>query len=487
MAATVIDSFVVELGLDVKNMDKGQQEAINRFKKTYDVGLKGARDIEDAAKRSSNSIGMLTGQVAGMFAIFTGGRGVVDFFRGMTNADAAVGRLSRNIGVSANEISRWQGVSRLFGGSAEEIASSFTAISDAVAGFAIGDIKPLIGEFRMLGAAGGTVVDTNKGVNQTLLDISANLSKINAQDPARAGLLGRRLGLPAGLYDLLIKGPKATQEMLDKVNALGPATKNSADEAGKLAQSWSSMVLSAEGLGRVILEKAAPSLSKFVTSLSEIMEGFREGKTLKGSLASKIFQAWGGSAEGNSYVPASGSITPSTGTPTSSGGAFSGSADKEAFIRAEAIKRGIDPNIAVAVAKSEGFNSYVGDRGSSFGAFQLHYGNVASGGMAVGGLGDTFTKQTGLDARNPATERAQIQFALDQAKQGGWGPWHGWRGSKFAGIGQGQGAGGGGQTTNIGSITVNTQATDAPGIAKDLGGAIKRQGEVGLSNSGLDG
>jgi hypothetical protein len=109
------------------------------------------------------------------------------------------------------------------------------------------------------------------------------------------------------------------------------------------------------------------------------------------------------------------------------------------YIRRAASSRGIDPEIAVRVAKSEGLGSYTGDGGSSFGPFQLHYGNVAGGGNAVGGLGDVFTKRTGLDARDPSTVLAQIAFSLDQAKASGWGAWHG---AAKAGIGNWDGIGG---------------------------------------------
>ena len=104
------------------------------------------------------------------------------------------------------------------------------------------------------------------------------------------------------------------------------------------------------------------------------------------------------------------------------------------LIKQEAIKRGIDPNVALQVARSEGLGSYTGDQGSSFGPFQLHYGGVAQGGNKVGGLGDVFTQKTGLDARDPRTVPQQVGFALDQAKQGGWGPWHGWKGDPRAGL-----------------------------------------------------
>jgi hypothetical protein len=134
----------------------------------------------------------------------------------------------------------------------------------------------------------------------------------------------------------------------------------------------------------------------------------------------------------------------------------------EAYIRSAAAKRGIDPEIAVKVAKSEGLNSYTGDQGSSFGPFQLHYGDVAPGGNRVAGMGDDFTKATGLDARDPKTVNAQIDFALDQAKKGGWGPWHG---AANSGIAPMQGIGQGGNVQLAGAVpTPDTAAApQAPG------------------------
>jgi hypothetical protein len=126
------------------------------------------------------------------------------------------------------------------------------------------------------------------------------------------------------------------------------------------------------------------------------------------------------------------------GLPTLAQGVPSGGQSAEALIRAAAPPRGIDPNTAVAVARSEGLNAYTGDNGSSFGPFQLHYGGVAGGGNAVPGLGDEFTRQTGLNARDPSTVGSQINFALDQAAKGGWGPFHG---AARSGIGAQQGIG----------------------------------------------
>jgi len=129
------------------------------------------------------------------------------------------------------------------------------------------------------------------------------------------------------------------------------------------------------------------------------------------------------------------------------------------YIRIAAQARGIDPEIAVRVAQSEGLNTYVGDNGSSFGPFQLHYGNVAGGGNAVSGMGDAFTKTTGMDARDKSTIAAQIDYALDNAASNGWGAWHG---AARAGIG------------NYAGITGNSKAL----------GQFSPAGNVGSQSTG---
>jgi hypothetical protein len=86
------------------------------------------------------------------------------------------------------------------------------------------------------------------------------------------------------------------------------------------------------------------------------------------------------------------------------------------YIRETAAKYGIDPEVALKVAKSEGLRDFSGDGGKSGGAFQLYTG---------GGLGNKFQKETGLDPLDPKNEKATIDFALREAAKVGWKPWYG--------------------------------------------------------------
>ncbi|MGA2493340.1 MAG: hypothetical protein ABSF67_10360 [Roseiarcus sp.] len=140
------------------------------------------------------------------------------------------------------------------------------------------------------------------------------------------------------------------------------------------------------------------------------------GKTLSG--------VFGGPA--NAALPPGGGVVPTPGTPGYGPG--SSSSEVRDYITAEAKKRGIDPTMPLRIAGGEGgFNpNWVGggDDQSSFGPFQLHYGGISAR-YPHAGLGDEFTRETGLSAKTNATWRQQVQFALNWAVQHGWGDWSG--------------------------------------------------------------
>lgn len=112
-----------------------------------------------------------------------------------------------------------------------------------------------------------------------------------------------------------------------------------------------------------------------------------------------------------------------------------GDPDLVAYIRESATQREVDPDTALKVAYSEGMTAdpaeawqskIVNDRGHrepSYTPFQLLVGGPGTG--FPEGMGNDFINATGLDPRDPKNVKAAIDFALDQAKRGGWGPWYG--------------------------------------------------------------
>ncbi|NTG48572.1 hypothetical protein G6M04_14360 [Agrobacterium rhizogenes] len=177
-----------------------------------------------------------------------------------------------------------------------------------------------------------------------------------------------------------------------------------------------------------------------------------------GAIGTKIF---GGSNSSKSNAAAS--AIPST--------------DIASYITQAAIKRGIDPSTALAVAKSEGgLDSWNKQSGvfkngvqePSFGPFQLYKG---------GGLGNVFQKKTGLDPAVAANGPAGVDFALDHASKNGWGSWYG---AKNTGISNWQGIG---ANSNVGGAAdaVSKLAENSKAAAANVGTFGNGLGQLGTS------
>lgn len=144
----------------------------------------------------------------------------------------------------------------------------------------------------------------------------------------------------------------------------------------------------------------------------------------------------------------------------------------EAYIRRRAAELGIDPDVAVRVAKSEGLQegtwqangmlSY--GREQSYGPFQLH--NAPPGERP--GMGNDFVAATGLNPADPDTWDEGVDFALQQARKGGWGPW---MGAKKIGVTGFMGIDG-----NPSPVAYKTD--DTPAMGASLGGFASGPGDV---------
>lgn len=133
------------------------------------------------------------------------------------------------------------------------------------------------------------------------------------------------------------------------------------------------------------------------------------------------------------------------------------------YIAKAAAARGIDPSVALRVAKSEGGlkswnlqSQYVknGVQEPSFGPFQLYKG---------GGLGNDFMKKTGMDPALAQNGPAGVDFALDHASKNGWGAWYG---AKNTGIGNFEGIGKGAESA---AASLEKMAAASTETTKGLG------------------
>jgi hypothetical protein len=497
-----VDELVVELKLDPTNFTKGQRDALDSFKKTNDEFDKGLKNLDTSAKNTGFSFQAMTGAAEGLFAVLAGA-GMAAYARDTMNSVAATGRLAHNIGETTGELSAFGRMIERNGGNADAAMGSLKGFSDQITRLnTLGQGSPEL--FNFLGTIGS---EAGEGPLATFMKF-AEWAEKHKDNPQLVNLIGTQGGFDQGTINEAMKGRVQVVKDLAEA-AKGAVSPEQTAAMIRMQNAWIGLDQAIEKTGRDVVTSAEPAFTAIATSTTSWIERNQKLADSLGEIATAIVglsalkpAAWllrllgfGGAAgalgfagplaaaAGLAYANAptplgdDDEIDQKTGLPkrhgaadggTDSAGAFANQQEKEAFIRASAIKAGINPDIAMAVAKSEGFNNFSGDNGTSFGAFQLH---VTPGGRGHA-VGDQFKDLTRLDPSDPKNEHESIMFAMEWAKRYGW---HDFHGAANTGIGDRQGieAAKGGDV-HIDRIVVQTQATDAKGISRDIGTALKR-------------
>lgn len=264
---TVIDSLILTLNLDPKDFNKGQKEAANAFLKTKDQAVSTGKQIEEASKKAADSINRITKEVLGLFAVFLGARGLKEFVADIVDADAALGRFSRNLDQSPQTISAWGAAAERMGGSANVTVTTFERIGKALYDLhRNGALLPK--EFSQLQALTGKRIDTDHGIDKFLKDTASALKAMNAISPSQAHFLAQGMGIDDATANVMIKYGDAIGSYIDQLKKLAP-TDDAIKASQELQDHWVTLQQTAVSLANSILTVLGPELSKLLKQMTE--------------------------------------------------------------------------------------------------------------------------------------------------------------------------------------------------------------------------
>lgn len=486
---TIIDQLILELDLDPKKFEAAQSRAAAAWLKTRDAAKAGGKDIEDSSKKSADAIDRVTKSALALFGVLVGARSVKDFVVDATRTDAALGRMSTNIGMVAKDFQAWQMGSERFGGSADATASSLQAVNQQLMDLRNNGTALPTGLTRLFSDSG--VTPNLTGSSQDYLLSIARATQIEAQKRGAqtAVSLLQGSGLDAGMINLMLAHGSDMQGYLGGMPQVSDQTiarlQKLQDQWAKLQQTFSTGANNVLGDFEPALEpwindfqnladlivKNEPSIAAFAKDAADIANSLGEwryaiealvalwtgGKllgllgALRGLLAGgAAAEAGGGGLLGWIAGGVSAAASTTAGAALTVGGLAAGAwlasttpagasedalvhklglgatGSHVAYLRQVAVANGLDPDKFVALANGEGLKNGVGDDKSSFGDFQLHYGGLSSQ-YPNAGLGEEFTAATGLDARDPSSWQAQARWVAQYISKNGAGKWSGAR------------------------------------------------------------
>lgn len=500
--ATVIDTLIVELGLDPTKFTKGQKDAAEALRRFQQEAQKTSNEVESAQKKQSNIFATMKMAVAGLAAGF-GAREIFNFVAGVYRADAAVSRLGHTMNVVPRTLDVWKNVMLQVGGSTESATAAFGALSadinDFLAGRGGGQFQEL---FAALNISLRKANDELKTMDEFFLEITSKLAA-RVNDPAqRAAFLRTLPGMNQDMINAIVKGREVLDELIASGERMSNVNRNSAQTAeeygaalGKLAAAW-------DYLKRAMVTTAAATITTDPTSGKGLVDWMMTGlkfDVLPNSIADKVLRAITLRADGTHLfpglfqklgagagpgpaapTPAPVSSVPSIGMTRADRNNNPGNIEYGPFARRNGAT-GSDGRFAIFPDREAGF------RAAEALMMGAGYRNLTLAQIgARWAEGDpnwarNASRATGLPTDRVLTdeERRRVARLGTVAAEGSrLGP----------GVGGLAGAAGGSttitNTTNINAINVSVPGGDADAIADKLGGAMRKNNAAAAANMG---
>lgn len=543
-AGTIIDEFLIEVGLDPKKYESGRKRIVENNKKLQQDSTKTNKFLQHGAKQTAEGFNSMRGAAMRLSLALVGATGVTAFTKNMLKSDAATGRFAGNIGMLTGEVAAWEGAIGRVGGKSEEVTNALQTLSR------------IWWDYKLLGQseAGAGLM----GLNITPHDLE-NPGEAMLKIAEAAERLGRpelytrlqRLGFSNDTINLLSKGRVELEAILEEQRALNPVTQQNAQAAAELEAQISKLKDTLEG-------KARPALSNFFELLNDTADG---GDRLKKALsgADKVLVPLGIAAAiaGAPFIAlaaAIGLVVLNFDTLKEKWGALSSTWDK---ITGRPSKGGSELILDIPSAADTAKAGITGDRPSMTGmtnrvlstgpggvdpeihnALKQRYGaeraaGIVSGIKAEGGsLGMSKNGAFGIGQWRGSrlkelkkrygetpTKQQQLEFLMWELEGGDWGGasvmsskdsasalsnyigGYGWgfmrpstatdNSGRVGDMRRGTAAlnaikgGNAGTSVNIQNMTINSRATDADGIARDINASIGRRVTINQVNGGL--
>lgn len=192
MAASIIDSLIISLGLDTTDVERG----INEAERAMANGLR---------------------SIASVVAPLLGAIGLNNLKNNYIEAATALGALSKLTRASVEDIDAWGNAVVAQGGTVDAFRGTLTSLNTALNDIVITGTSSVVPTLRRLGVDMSLLRDRGTTAIDVLEGIAASAGKI---DPRRFERLAKGIGLDQGTIDLLKTGRVSVDELVSSMREL---------------------------------------------------------------------------------------------------------------------------------------------------------------------------------------------------------------------------------------------------------------------------
>ena len=280
--ATVIDSLLIELGLDASGFDKSQKKAVDSLKKMEDQANKSSKQNQKGAKETAESFDKITESVMKIGVAAFGVAGLKNLITSVTQTNTQLNRQSNMLGINVNSLAAWGQAVKAMGGNAEDFAASMQNMEGGLTAFSLG----LGGEEVFTGLTRLGVGLKNGKVD--LLELSKALIKVKEEKGIQAALALSAPLMGADTFYLLTQSVDKTKELVEQQANLNRITQEGAQQSAAFTEKTVALETSMMGLKNSIMGQMYPALNELADIAISAMEGFKGLDTSLGGATSKV-------------------------------------------------------------------------------------------------------------------------------------------------------------------------------------------------------
>jgi hypothetical protein len=284
MSATVIDAFLVTLGLDGTQFKRGMSDAEKERKRLADASTRSNRDRETQERTLANNqlrrqrqheagtkstiegFRKIRNELLTLAAVFTAGVGIKDFISETINGAVNTGYLAANLKMTTREITAYQRASERAGGTAGGMIAQLKESQETLAQFksGMGANEGLQSFFRW----GGNAAELKDG-NSYLMDRARIVHDMFKVDPSKAALIAKSMGISDDQFNLIKQGPVAMQALIKEQMKYAAVTEADAKAAEKLKIKMLDLRDSLQMTATRIILDLAPTLTVLFAKLEQ--------------------------------------------------------------------------------------------------------------------------------------------------------------------------------------------------------------------------
>ncbi|WP_258086946.1 hypothetical protein [Xenorhabdus bovienii] len=223
----------------------------------------------DSVQDLNKSINGAVKALAGLFTTIFVSSGLAKLVSDVSRSNDQLYFLSKNLGMNAETIKKWQNVAEMSGGSADGMAATMTNLNKSLWDLVTMGDASILPFFNALGIG---VVDSYgkiRNLDDILLDMADSLS---AMERPQAYNIAKNMGLDEGTINTLLEGRDAIQKRLDAQKNLVISTKEELELNRQLREQNAVLSQQWEGLKTIVANYLIPRLLKLSTMVSGFLD-----------------------------------------------------------------------------------------------------------------------------------------------------------------------------------------------------------------------